>query len=81
MTNFQVKIPNKDNVVLEYNTMIKTRCVCSGCKNELPGTQGYYEMHGNYCLKCINQINKKLGYKEIKSSFRNKLIKAGLLVD
>lgn len=61
--------------------MIKTKCVSSGCNNDLPGTQEYYEIHGNYCFKCIYEINKKLGNHNMSKSLRNRLIMAGILKD
>lgn len=49
--------------------------ICSVCDSKLPNTLEYYELNGNYCVKCCQKSEKhakgaRLGEKELDAAFR-----------
>lgn len=52
----------------DFTENIKTSCVGVDCKRELPGTFYYYNMHGNFCKKCLSMVEKRLAGYDITAN-------------
>lgn len=51
--------------------MIRERCVGADCESTLPGTEEYYENHGNYCTRCEWKANRNMLQRMLEQRLKN----------